>query len=215
MAERKVTVGSPSGLRFQIEWPDHLTARSAADATRGKLLAWIGDRLVWGIESDNGHAEALDWTWVELVEFLADAWPYLESEHGYPLDLHPSEPKTLRAAAEERWKLLTSDARQQEEQELFAFEETHDLARGLQGAFPPSIWLVRDGAMMWVASETACQLRPADESLATLDEFGNAVVTRLLSVHDPRAMDAVNRWSNRRTPLPDSHGASAVHSRLR
>ena len=208
-------VGSPLGLRFQIEWPDHLTARSAADATRGKLLAWIGDRLVWGIASENGSVDALDWTWVELVEFLADAWPYLESEHGYPLDLHPSEPKNLRAAAEERWKSLTPDSRQQEEQELFAFEETHDLARGLQGAFPPSIWLVRDGAMIWVASETARQLRPADETLGTLGELGDAVAERLHLVQDARAKDVVNRWNNRRVPLSDAHGAGAAHLRLR
>ena len=64
---------------------------------------------------------------VELLEFLSNAWPYLEFEFGYPFGLNPIRPAWLRSEAEVRWQSMPDELVREEEEELLAYEETHDL----------------------------------------------------------------------------------------
>ena len=89
MAQRIITFGQPYGLQIQIGCARSSSGRSAEEATKGKLLLWIGEDLIWGKSLAFRTNEPIEWSWVELLEFLSNAWPYLEFEFGYPFGLNP------------------------------------------------------------------------------------------------------------------------------
>jgi hypothetical protein len=62
--------GRFDGLYIELEWlgPD---SGLAADATRGRLSLFVAGSQLWG---DGG---GLEWTWVELLEFLSEEWSSL------------------------------------------------------------------------------------------------------------------------------------------
>src|SRR5208282_3093332 len=172
MAERVISLGNPLGLQIEIRWSERRSNRSAEKATYGKLALWIRENLIWGATEKHGEETLVEWSWVELLEFLSNAWPYLAYESGYPLGLRRTWPARLRDEAEARWQTVPEDIVTEEEEELFAFEETHDLARGVHGLFVPSVWLVREGGLMTIGSRRTTIRRPLDETLGTLESFG-------------------------------------------
>jgi len=157
---------------------------------------------VWGVTGEAGREEWVEWSWVELLEFLSNAWPYLAYESGYPLGLRPSRPAELRNEAEARWEGVPEDVSRGEEEELFAFEETHDLARGVHGLFAPSVLLVREGALMTIGSRGTTIRRPLKETLNTLEQFGEAVRVRIDELDDGRSKAAVQNWNKRLSMSP-------------
>lgn len=105
-----------------------------------------------------------------------------------------ARPSSLRAIAEVRWQEQTEERSIEEESELFAFEKNHNLARALQGALAPSLWLVREGNLMWVSSQQQAVMRPVNEVLDHLTLIGNAINERLASCLDERARIAIASW---------------------
>ncbi|MGH7150655.1 MAG: hypothetical protein ACREIU_08155, partial [Planctomycetota bacterium] len=68
------TLGSDEGLRVELAWEDSGPPATAADATRGSLRLSLRGSEVWrGVQPETGFR----WTWIELLEFLAHAWPCL------------------------------------------------------------------------------------------------------------------------------------------
>jgi len=145
----------------------------------------------------NGEETPVAWSWIELLEFLSSAWPYLLYESGYPLGLRPIWPARLRDEAEARWQTVPEEIGQEEEEELFAFEETHDLARGVHGLFAPSVWFVREGGLMTIGSRRTTSRRPRKETIDTLERFGEAIRARIADLDDERSKSAVRCWDDR------------------
>jgi Zn-dependent peptidase ImmA (M78 family) len=196
MDARLVTTGNDDGLKLRLDWSEPGTAPTAAELSRAGVLLWIAGELVWG-KKNGPEPSPFNWTWVELLEFLVEAWPYLVWEEGYPNGLQPPRPSLLAAAAEEEFQDQPEDISVAKESAVFAFEETHDLARGLQGVKAPSVWLVREGKLFWVSSQQRSVLRPAEEVLDQLRAIGEAVRARLAASPDPRARAAVEGWDAR------------------
>ncbi|MFI5461175.1 MAG: ImmA/IrrE family metallo-endopeptidase [Isosphaerales bacterium] len=202
MAEEMITFGDAQGLQIQLKWVRSKPGKSAVDSTKGSLLLWLGEFLVWGEFRDVGENVPVEWSWVELLEFLSNSWCYLEFETGYPIELKPTWPAELRSDAESRWQSMPDHLVRREEEELFAFEETHDLARGVHGLFLPSVWLIREGDLMSIGSRRTTIRRPLNEMLETLSRFGGAVSSRLASLSDDRSKAAVQGWDERRNLDP-------------
>jgi hypothetical protein len=196
MAKAMTTIGSPQGLRFDFRWELDTPSGTASEATRGRLLLWVGEFLAWG-RFDGFNYRPILWTWIELLEFLAEAWPYLRYEQGYPLGLQPISPSQLRAAANARWLATPEELARDEDRELFAFEETHDLARGVQGLFTPSVMLSRAGNLVLIGTDKAVLERPATETFEVLEAFALAVLARIEHLTDPRAKQAIQAWNAR------------------
>ena len=197
MAGKLTSSGNPLGLQFQIDWTRKNKLKDAEKGTEGGLLLWVHENLAWGQYSESGAHTPIDWTWIELLEYLSAAWPYLRYERGYPLGLNPIWPAKLRDSAESRWQALPDDLCRFEEEQLFAFEDTHDLARGVQGLFLPSVWLVKEGNLMTVGTERATIHRPLDETIKTLSQLGDAIYARIARLEDKRSQIARNAWDNR------------------
>ena len=159
-------------------------------------MLWLGEHLVWG-RTIGATCRGLIWTWVEMLEFLAESWPYLAYEQGYPLGLQPMSPTRLHDAAESRWMTRPAELARQEQGELLAFEETHDLARGVQGLFVPSVMLVRCGNLFQIGAKQLVVERPAGETLKALRDFGSVIGEKLAGFQDERAEQALESWKER------------------
>lgn len=196
MDSQVTEIGDPEGLFFRLRWARGSPGKNAVEATRGELEAWIADALIWGAE-EGGKTRGLEWSWVALLEHLARSWRYLEWEQSNPLGLsvYPDE---LRANAERHWRDLPATDRDEQERALFEYEESHNLAYGLDGLYPPDLWLARDGELMSVASGGRRTLQRADDVLDTLEELGEHVFERLRRIKgDPRAKEAMATWRQR------------------
>ncbi len=186
--------GNAEGLRLEVAWDTMAPAGTAAEATRGSLRLSIRGGEIW---RGAGPGTGFPWTWIELLEFLANGWPYLAWEDGLPFGLRPDDPSLVRAQAENRWLELPADAREEEEATFEAFEQVHDLARGVRGALLPSVWIVREGVGCWVSGGGRKVLRPLTEVLETLQGFGDEVVRRLGTQTEPRAQAGIEAWKGR------------------
>lgn len=188
-------------LRFDLEWTDATPRGTAAEATRGRLLVHLGDSILWG-RSVDGATPGVDWTWIDLLEHLSESWIRLAFEEGDPIGLGVAL-KFLRLEAEKRWEGLPSDRRDREEERLCAFEEAHDLAHALQGAWVPSLWIVRAGRQCVIASEHHEARLPIETTLQALTEAGDSIASRLTGLNDDRSRLARESWRERERIEPE------------
>jgi Zn-dependent peptidase ImmA (M78 family) len=184
--------GEKDAIFIEVQWATDSAANSA-DATRGTLQLWVHGRQVW---PGNDLNDAFEWTWIELAEFLARSWRWLLWENGLPFELPGGSITQVLAELNRRWDLLSMTAREEEEEELYSFEERHDLARALMGAVAPSVWLVREGNMCRVSTHDAAILVPFGQVEETLRGFVDSVISRLAEV-DERASAVQAEWDVR------------------
>lgn len=198
MDELVVEGGTTEGLQWRLEWEtpvrDLPSLSSAAAATRGSLLLRIRGSECW---SGNEPGKGFLWTWIELLEFLGDAWPNLILEDGLPLGLRPNEPLAILAEARARWTELPDGVRERQAATVESFRHAHDLSRGLQGAFLAPLWVVREGNSCWLLATERRIYRPIDEVLDALGSLGDALEAKLFSLSDDRARAAVRVWRQR------------------
>jgi hypothetical protein len=200
MAEAPMMFGSREQFGLSLKWSGVKTG-SAAEVTRGEVVLWVDGRPIWGAR-DEGVAEAneavgIEWTWVELLEFLAEAWPHLEWEQSYPPPLNPRSPMALETEIE---RIRTDDSPEYADdihEEVMSFLEVHDLARALQGATAEPVRFLRQGLLCIVSTRPRDILLPIEDVLSTLQDVGDEVATRLALSGDERARFVLKRWGAR------------------
>ena len=191
------TLGDPAGLLFDL--------RLSPVADERRSLAWGGLRVdvagepVWYVESDEGTVEPVLWTWADLLEFLGKKWLWLNLEETYPFPVFPLHPGHLRQEMERRWESASEEMEDVEGEALFAFENRHDLARGVKGLFLPSIFLLRQGRAVWVCTAERQILLPFEPVRRALGELGAFLAEFLAAQHHSRAAYAVQCWRNRKS----------------
>lgn len=143
---------------FTSEAEEH--GKIAAELTRGKLVLQVGETPVWNFS----------WTWVELLEWLAQNWTELISNESQ-LALSQSGIETAS------WEFLSA----------------HDLGVSVQGAALPTIVIWRDGDEAHVYSDEASGVdswQPMEDSLWTLGEH----IASYLNEDDERSAIALHDW---------------------
>lgn len=191
----EMMAGNERGLKFVVEWRSSPSAKdTAAERTRGAARLSLGDDVVWGMDE-----EGLEWTWIELVEHLARAWPYLVLEQAYP---HPLQPRGIRDLEAELRRHLedaqySDDEVDDLENSVFNFLDVHDLSRGLQGVSVAPLRLMRCGTIMEVAAQGASTTLPCNDVLESLTAIGDLIVSRLDGATDERSVLAAERWRGR------------------
>ena len=176
--------GAPEIFGFDLRWSNDVGATTAAEVTRGKLRAWVGARSVWG------EAGGLEWTWIELLEHLARFWPYLILEEMDPLGLG-EPPEVIWSLAQQRWATASEVQRGDEEESLHSYLEAHDLAAGLAGVFPASIFITREGNLARVAARGSVVKIPLEQVEHTLVGLGDTIAARLNGLSDHRTVAAL------------------------
>ena len=181
-------------IECTLSWPSRQPKSTAAEATFGQLRVCLRGRSVWyGVDDTTG----LEWTWIELLEFLGENWLYLSVEDGSPLGVAPTTAPRMLAAAEAAADRLPPPEAEFEREQIEAYRSTHDLAEALQGAVSPPLWVVRDGNVGWMASSAATARSPFSEVLAVLTDIGDSIARRLDGLSDQRSIQAVTTWHER------------------
>jgi Zn-dependent peptidase ImmA (M78 family) len=188
--------GAGDELAISLQWPETTDSASAASATRGRLRLSIGGAPIW---HDSEVAGGIEWTWIELLEFLSHVWPWLTWEEGFPFGLRGGPLQALRLDLQRRWNNVALVIREEEEAHVYDFQESHDLARAIPGLILPSVWFVREGHNCWVASEDSAVLIRLASALSTLNSLGEAIADRLSEVDDRRSRSAKQDWQGRMT----------------
>ena len=174
-----------SPLRFEIDFPAHPATGTAAERTSGHLCATLGETKVWDAE----------WTWIELLEHLAANWKYLRWEEDAPIEVDVDSPSDIEAQAAQRFREGSEPA--EAEDLFFTFCQSHDLARALQGAWLPRLWVLRRGLEFHVWSEFAQTRLPESALIGELERLGETVLERLSGASDPRSREAEQAWRTR------------------
>jgi Zn-dependent peptidase ImmA (M78 family) len=185
--------GKASSLGFVLQW-EHDHATSSVSASRGWLSATVADVEVWPF----GGPGTESWPWIELLEFFGRYWRYIEFEvGGDPLGLDV-QPDLLRTAAEQRWRSLSEEDSDREEEALLGYLRSHNLAAAFRGASAPALYIVRrnvDTAQL-TADGVNVEL-PWGEVRDTLTALGAAIAARLEPVREPRSENARAQWASR------------------
>ena len=178
---------------------------TGAEATRGSLRVSLHGEAVWhGID----EADGFDWTWIELLEFLAESWLYLAVEDGLPSGIDPDTVPRMLAAAEAAIESGDRSESDLKRDRFEAYRTTHDLSEAVQGALMPPLWVVRDGDSGWIASTTATARIPCGELLDIWIRVGDWIAKRLAGVPGDRSRSAVQAWHSRK----DNHRPETVES---
>lgn len=181
-------------IEITLSWMTAPSQPTGAEATRGLLKASLQGRPVWHGEDE---ATGFEWTWIELLEFLAESWLYLVIENGAPPGVAPAAEPRMLASAEVGIQSGCPVGSNLEDRQLEEYRSTHDLAEAVQGAVVPPLWIVRDGESGWAASSATTVRAPFQELLDVLVEVGDFIALRLAPLSDERSTKAVRVWNER------------------
>lgn len=183
-------VMKPNVLGFELRFNEAQPDATPAERTAGRLKVKIGSAEVWDLE----------WTWIELLEHLATHWKYILWEEVAPL---PIDAQSLETLTEEGARFLESEnVDASAEADFHAFCESHDLARAVKGAWPPSLWILRCGLRFRVWSQKTEALVDRSALVGELKGIGDQIAARIERDSDERAVAACTRWRERQVVPP-------------
>ncbi len=190
-------IGNTGHLGFEVTWPDDVPA-GLEGLGWSDVVLWVGGRRLWTSEEEgdgDGQGGPVRWTWVDLVEHLAHAWPFLLYEENAPFGLVASGPEHLRDPA--LLRSVPDRSPVEVEDAVHAFQQRHDLAAGLQGIWVTPVWLVREGRTMWVRADGRDLWLPLDDVRRILESFVDEVLGHEPVGESPRGAYVLRAWRNR------------------
>jgi Zn-dependent peptidase ImmA (M78 family) len=198
----KLNFGSVGSLHINLEWRDDYGSDGPIGRTWGDLQLWIGDTLVWGELDSHGGTRGVTWNWIDFLEYLGNAWPYLNEEEQYPIIFdtrfdEPSHLGELWGRAKLRFRTLPDDVADQEDELLRDFLAVHDLSEAVQGISLPKLLCLRRGKQMVAATVRHEFVLSFDETIGTLAQLGNAIAERIVGLSDKRSENGASRWQKR------------------
>lgn len=200
----RLSFGTPGALRAILEWKHDYGSDGPIGKTWGELQLWIGETLVWGQLDSAGKIDGITWSWIDLLEFIGNAWPYLIEEEQYPIifnnrtEEQPRRLGELWGYAKLRWNKLADESRVEKEDALLRdFLVVHDFSEALQGARPPQLLFLRRGNQMIVSTAQHEWILPFESTMSTLKALSETIFAQLASLSDQRSEIARARWKNR------------------
>jgi hypothetical protein len=189
-------------IEFDVQWSAAEQADAHAEDAWGKARLVIGGDPVWCAgEPGDAAAPGFDWSWADLLDHLADSWPWLMWEQAYPVGLSPVDPSTLRDVAEQRWLGMPQERVYAEDTEVCAWEHRHYLNAGLGGLYAPGVCVLREGRQAVVTALGRTHRVPFADVRRDLETIGETIAARLRAASSERAAEFVARWE-RREGLP-------------
>jgi Zn-dependent peptidase ImmA (M78 family) len=162
---------------------------------------WARASLTWADDPywSGGNDGPFDWTWIDLLAWLARHWSALTLEEGWPLPLaRARHPGDLLSQAQERWRERPQAQVDQEQIELYRYLDRHNLARAMRGAYVPALTLARSGNTMWVVDE---DLQATRTDLAAirqqLERIGERLAEYFRPSQDPQVLATLSAWGVR------------------
>lgn len=153
-----------------------------------------------------GASGLLDWTWIDLLTFLANNWSALMLEQGYPLPLNNMEhPGKLMEKAEARWESMADERVFAEEARVLEFCDRHNLSAAMPGANLPFLFWLRTGSSLWLVQ----QVDDADRSHRVdfqslrlqLEKVGDQLAGMFSHSSQAHVRKTISLWENRHAQL--------------
>lgn len=192
MASR-LQLGSNAGIKLDLQLDKAKGDASGLIWGTGQLYAkgWV---LLAG-ESEQG----VEWTWVDLLEWLGKNWAYLLCEQSLPFQVAATDISTLMRDLEKRWEDMSEARVEDEEEDAHRFFNRHDLASAFKGIYFPAVFIMRQGAMIEVTlTEQGKTIRlPLDELVADLEHIGNQLAALAETSPQGRGPVAAQQWHAR------------------
>lgn len=177
------------------------SAPSSGGRDHGRLKAtlWLNGQAYWYGE----HGDGLDWTWIDLLEFLGRNWSALMLEQGYPIPLddipHPGQ---LLQKAQARWDDMGEEPAFAEEEQVLRFLDRHNLSVAMSGANLPMLLWLRSGDTLWLVDEDEQARRVAFHSLqAQLEAMGDVLAREFEGSAQAHVRATVHQWRRREEQL--------------
>jgi len=161
----------------------------------------------WFGEDDQGNPGSLDWTWIDLLQYLGKNWSALMLEQSWPLALDDiSHPGKLLHKAEARWEDMHEASVCIEERQVLQFLDRHNLSTALSGANLPMLLWLRSGNTLWLVDEDEQARRVAFSSLSQqLETIGNVLAELFTSSSQPHVQATIRQWQQREQQLRDDY----------
>ena len=118
-------------LSVDLHWSDEKGEETATDATWGRLSVAVDGKPIWGQRTKHGLS-GIHWAWIDMLEHLAEVWPWLEQQDGWPRGISLSMPRDFESVVRNRLADLASRRRLEVEQRFHEFRRRHDLSFALQ-----------------------------------------------------------------------------------
>ena len=81
--------------------------------------------------------------------------------------------------------------------ELKEFINTHDLSKGVEGAWPEPLILLKQGEKMLASTTKYTWLLDFDKTINTLENFANYIVSLVRTINNEWSREICQRWENR------------------
>lgn len=190
-------IGGNRGLRFELQ----LSLRGSSERRAiawGKGLVFLDDTPVWsGGKSSADELRPVEAAWIDLLDYLAGAWPWLMLEESCPGGYNARLPDDLRREAAQRWGGMESQIPDAEEEAIYRFETRHDLSRALSGISLPQLFLLREGRDMCICTPEKAVKQPLGDALGVLEELGSFIARAIADNAEGRGHQVLNRWARR------------------
>ena len=185
-----MTQAQAKGLEFEFTPGNHDVALGF-----GSLRVSIGNSFIWSDEEGKG----IPWTWIDLLEQLARAWPFLKYEENSP-------PGTdgIKLLHADRFASPDFDFEPsaQTTRDSYIFRRRHNLATGIEGLYLPNFSLLREGRNVWVVSPNISKLLDHAQTFGTLSKLGEVLARQVASgPQQERSRLALDAWRNREPSL--------------
>lgn len=197
MAE-EIQLGSAEGIQLRLQYAPKAKGQEGLLWAHGRLLV-AGDP-VW----ENDDASPVEWTWIDLLEWLARNWKYLMYEQSLPFNESTLSMNTLLRDLQRRWEDMPQSRVEEEEEHALRFLHRHDMAYGFKGLFLPTLYLFRVGRLMEIALpalKTETRL-PLARVATDLEAIGNGLAENAVEHVHSRAKAAVSLWQGRAEQEP-------------
>jgi Zn-dependent peptidase ImmA (M78 family) len=197
MDERIWSIGPDDGLRFEFRFDD-VQSSSRHQAWGGGRL-FFADELIWAGETEEDDEAPLYWSWFDLLEFLANHWPWLVLEQRYPIPVNPLYPIMMYEEAERRWQAFPESVVEEEDMLVYAFSMRHNLALSLKGVFVSCVMIMRRGNECLISIESPKMnfIRPFLETVSTLESVGNLLADVVGEESTGYPGEIVRKWRQR------------------
>ena len=179
---------------FKVDWKD------AVDGVECKTLASISllvdDTPIWPITGED--TEEFEWFADELLAHLTECWKPLILRQTYPIPVQPERPSFLLAEVQKRWADLTSAQVENEQHEIVAFEDVHNLANafgGVSGLLP--LWFLRNQDQMIIDTQERLAKVSIQTAIAALTSVGDEISNRLREADESKWSRLLEGWQHR------------------
>jgi hypothetical protein len=171
----------------------HLTWLDDEAISLAKLSVSIEGKPIWPVISDEDAG--LEVFSDDILAFLAENWHSLLLGQSYPI-YAPSRPSRLRLMASAAWELDEGADAENEDLQIEAFEQTHNLASCFAGMMDlPALWLMRDGNSMIVDNGRDIWKPYLNQATLALETLGDTIAHRLSS--ENKFASLLEAWNSR------------------